>query len=173
MSLENVIITVERNQKQLEKFKANFPNLKSLRGFLSGEWDLSAFDKCFKGNNRLGDIDGSIELNGHTLVVEFKGAKNGMNKGQILKAIRMAKYSNIVTIFVFGKQNQPEAYLKITPAKNEKGFACSDYILADMDMIHDQLLRWADYTEKNNQVHSKTEEWNEVSAVMSKLYATT
>lgn len=41
MSLENVIVTVERDGERLEKFKANYPNLRSLRGFLDGEWNLA------------------------------------------------------------------------------------------------------------------------------------
>lgn len=171
MSLENVIITVSRKGKNLEKFAANYPNIRSLKGFLSGEWDLAAFDSCFKGRNRLGDVDASIELNGHTLLIEFKGAKNGMNKGQVLKAIRQAKYSQIVTIFVFGKRNEPEGYLKIEPDDSEKGFKSSGYTLADYDMICDQFRRWAAYAQENNLVSSKREEWDEVSQVMQGLYA--
>lgn len=172
MALENVVITVTRGGKTLEKFVADYPNIRTLKGFLAGEWNLALFDKCFKGMNRLGDVDASIEMYGHTLLIEFKGAKNGMNKGQLLKAVRQAKYSNITTMFVFGKRNNPEAYLKIEPdAESEKGFASSGYVLTDLDGIADQFSRWAKKAEENNLVESKTAEWNEVTEILASLYA--
>lgn len=169
MSLENVVVTVSRKGNNLEKFAANYPNIRSLKGFLAGEWDLQEFDECFAGRNRLGDVDASIELNGHTLLIEFKGAKNGMNKGQVLKALRQAKYSGITTIFVFGKRNEPEAYLKIEPDA-DTGYTSSGYVLADKDMVKDQFARWAKKSEENNVVESKTEEWNQVTEILSSLY---
>lgn len=170
MSLENVVITVSRKGKNTEKFVANYPNIRSLRGFLAGEWDLKLFDSCFKGMNRLGDVDASIELNGHTLLIEFKGAKNGMNKGQVLKAIRQAKYSGITTVFVFGPRNTPEGYLKIVPMDDERGFSNSGYVPSDLDGVHDQFSRWAIWTEKNVLVENKSQEWEEVTEVLSSLY---
>ena len=171
MALENVVITVTRGGKTLEKFVADYPNIRTLKGFLAGEWNLALFDKCFQGRNRLGDVDGSIELFSHTLLVEFKGAKNGMNKGQVLKAIRQAKYSGITTIFVFGKRNEPEGYLMIQPdAESEKGFHNTGYRLADIDTICDVFARWAKWAEENNRVESKTAEWNDVQEVFASLY---
>lgn len=170
MGMENVVVEVSRGGKRLEKFVANYPNLRSLKGFLAGEWNLALFDKCFKGNNRLGDIDASIELNGHTLLIEFKNGKNGMNRGQLLKAIRQAKHSNITTIFVFGKQDTPEGYLKIEPdAEQPKAFKNSGYMLASMDGLTDQFTRWAMKAEANNLVESKTAEWTEVNAILAEL----
>ncbi len=171
MSLTNAIVTVTIEGKNKEKFYANYPNIRTLQGFLKGQWDLSLFDSSFKGRNRLGDVDASIELNGHTLLVEFKGAKNGMNKGQVLKAIRQAKNSNIVTIFVFGARNVPSGYLKIAPdAEGEKGFTSSGYQDASLEEINELFSDWSRYTEANNLVESKTEEWNEVTAILAGLY---
>lgn len=171
MALENVVITVTRGDKVLEKFLADYPNIRTLKGFLAGEWNLALFDKCFTGRNRFGDIDASIELGGNTLLVEFKGAKNGMNRGQVLKAVRQAKYSNITTIFVFGKRNQPEGYLLIKPdAESEKGFYNSGYRLTDLDGLCDLFSRWAKWAEENNRVESKTAEWNDVQEVFASLY---
>lgn len=170
MTLEKVVVTVARGDKQLEKFVADYPNIRTLKGFLAGEWDLSVYDSCFKGANRLGDVDASIELAGHTLLIEFKSAKGGMNKGQVLKAIRQAKYTGIMTIFVFGKRNAPEAYLKISPDDSEAGFRNSGYVLADADMVHDQFTRWAGWAEQNSLVQSKTDEWAHVTEILSSVY---
>lgn len=173
MGLENKLVTVMDldSLKHTEKFIANYPNLNSLRGFLAGQWDLSPFDHCFKGRNRLGDVDASIELGGHTLLIEFKGSRNGMNKGQVLKAIRQAKYSGISTFFIFGKRNEPEAYLTINPADHlPKGYESSGYIAGDMDKVCEVIKVWADHAEANSFVTSKTEEWKEVTDVLSSLY---
>lgn len=170
MSLENSVITVTKKGKTREKFIANYPNIRTLKGFLEGQWDLSAFDDCFKGRNRLGDVDASIELEGYTLLIEFKGARNGMNKGQVLKAVRQAKYTGITTMFIFGKRNKPEAYLKISPDDSEKGFISSGYVLSDMDGVCDQLRRWAKWAEEHSLVEDKTAEWEEVSAIMGEMY---
>lgn len=174
MALDNKIVMVmdRESHNMSEKFYANYPNIRTLKGFLKGEWNLAIFDKCFKGKNRLGDVDASIEMNGHTLLIEFKRAKNGMNKGQVLKAIRQAKYSNIVTMFIFGERDNPEAYLKIEPdAESEKGFKSSGYIETDYDTVIDVITDWSRNTEANSLVKSKTDEWNEVNNIFSNLYS--
>lgn len=172
LALEKVTISVTRDGKTLEKFFADYPNIRTLKGFLDGQWNFSVYDNCFPNKNRLSDVDASIELCGHTLVLEFKGSKNGMNKGQVLKAIRQAKYSDITTIFVFGKRNAPEAYLEIAPdANSEKGFKNSGYILTDNNGLCDILSRWCVYAKENNCVQSKTDEWQDVQKVFSALYS--
>jgi hypothetical protein len=60
MSLQDVVIAVKKNGKVKEKFWANYPNIRKLKGFLVGEWDLSVYDECFSGANRLGDVDASV-----------------------------------------------------------------------------------------------------------------
>ena len=173
MGLEKKIVVVvdQHTKKTTERFYANYPNIRTLQGFLKGEWDLSLFDSCFKGRNRLGDVDASIELNGHTLLIEFKGHKGGMNKGQVLKAIRQAKYSNITTMFIFGTRNSPEAYLTIAPdSESEKGFSNSGYIEAELDEVRDEIKDWTRHTEANQLVKSKTEEWEEVNKIMGDMY---
>lgn len=166
----DVIITVTKEGKKLEQFRADYPNIRSLRGFLNGEWNLASFDNCFKGKNRLGDVDASIEMNGHTLLIEFKNARNGMNQGQVLKAIRQAKYSGITTIFVFGKRDNPEGYLVISPDAGEQGFRNSGYVEGDMKDVQELFTAWALRAEKNNLVQNRTAEWDEVSKVMQSLY---
>jgi hypothetical protein len=163
LSLKNAVITVQVGGKVKEKFMINLPNVRNLQGFLKGEWDLSAYDECFPKNNRLGDVDASIELNGHTLLIEFKESKHSINSGQILKAIRQAKYSNITTLFVFGKTNEPEEYLKFSPDCIEG----TGFLPCSKDILHDVLVRWVKYTEENNLVENRTEEWEIVRKYVS------
>ena len=154
MSLKNSIVSVYVAGKKKEHFVVNLPNIRNLQGFLKGCWDLSVYDDCFPRRNRLADVDGSIELNGFTLHVEYKESKWSMNQGQVIKAIRQAKYSNITTIFVFGKTNQPTSYLLFTPKDLQP-----DYIECDQESLNAVFKRWSNFTEKNNLVKSNTAEW--------------
>lgn len=155
MNLENAVITVTVGDKTTEKFVANLPNIRNLKGFLQGAWDLSVFSDCFPKKNRLGDVDGSVEIFGHTLHVEFKASRYSLTKGQMLKAIRQATYSNISTLFVFGKTNKPEGYIFITPQDLQP-----DYIAADQEGIKQVMSSWAKYAEENDLVQNKTHEWD-------------
>jgi hypothetical protein len=154
LSLKDAVITVHTGGKQKEKFMISLPNIRNLQGFLKGEWDLSKYDSCFPGRNRLGDVDGSIEINGFTMHIEFKASKYAINKGQILKAIRQAKYSNISTLFIFGETNNPEEYLFFTPDNLQP-----DYQECTEDSIKEVISGWSATTAKNNLVESRTEEW--------------
>lgn len=110
-----VVVYDKVSGKELEQVDINLPAMRSISGFLKGEWNLDAFYDCFSGTNRLGDIDGSIEIDGHHLAVEFKEHEGSMNSGQLVKAIRMAKYCNTTTFFVFGKTNNPTKKIVISP----------------------------------------------------------
>jgi hypothetical protein len=154
VSLENVVVSVVKGGEVKEKFMVNLPNIRNLQGFLKGEWDLSLFDSAFPKRNRLGDVDGSVEINGYTLHVEFKASKYSMNRGQVLKAVRQAKYSNITSLFVFGKTNAPEEYLLFTPDNLQP-----DYVPCDVDSLVQVMKQWSDWTNENNLVEQRTTEW--------------
>jgi hypothetical protein len=156
LSLENTVVTVTKDGEVKEKFKMNLKNIRSLRGFLSGEWNLSVYDDCFPKFNRLADMDGSTEINGYTLHIEFKVSKRSLNKGQMLKAIRQAKYSNITTFFVFGKTDAPVEYLKISP----QNYAEADFVECDEASLKAAFKEWSDWTKENNLVENRTEEWD-------------
>ena len=113
---ERTVIVYEKGTgRTLEHIDINLPAMRSISGFLKGEWDLDAYSSSFGGANRLGDIDASIEIDGHHLVVEFKEHEESMNSGQLVKAIRMAKYCNTTTFFVFGLTNDPRKKIVISP----------------------------------------------------------
>lgn len=162
-NLGDCTVIVMKDGEQQEKFVVDLPNIRSLKGFLSGFWDLSLFKEAFPRKNRLADVDGSIELNGHTLVVEFKQSNRAMTSGQIMKAIRQAEKSNICTLFIFGKTNKPVGYKLYTP-KN----LCPKYVEADLQGVIDVMKEWVAYTEANNLVTNRTAEWDLVREQMYK-----
>lgn len=171
MSLKDVVISVVKDGVKKEHFKGDLPNIRTLQGYLKGIWDFNIFNDSFAGRNQLSDVDGSIELNGHTLLIEFKGARNGMNKGQVMKAIRQAKNSNITTMFIFGATNKPEAYCTIFPNKEaEEGYTSTGLIEADLEEVNRLMKEWSDWTKRNSLVKNKSAEWNEVNKIMGELY---
>lgn len=148
------VITVVEDGKQTEKFIATLPNIRSIQGFMKGQWDLSVYDSCFPRKNRLGDVDGSVEQNGHTLHVEFKESKYSMTQGQMLKAYRQAKYSGIFTLFVIGKTDQPKEYIFVKP--ND---LTPDSVPCDTESLKLVMADWSKWTEANNLIENRTAEW--------------
>lgn len=122
------------------------PNIKDIIGFLNGTWNFTMYDDCFEGKNKLGDVDASIELYGHTLVLEFKRDRTALTGGQIVKAVRQAKHSNITTLFVFGDTNRPVEYLRISPNKLEG----TGFIKCDVIGLSKVLKSWNNYARKNS-----------------------
>lgn len=155
MALDNAVVTVTKDGKQLEKFIVNLPNVRKLQSFLKGFWDFAEYHGAFPGRSRLADVDGSIELNGHTLHIEFKESSYAMTQGQILKAIRQAKHSNITTIFVFGKTDQPVKQLIFSPDQPDGG----GYEESSKEILFTTLNRWAKWTKEHNLVDDRSAEW--------------
>jgi hypothetical protein len=158
-----VVVYEKETGRTLEHIDINLPAMRSISGFLKGEWDLDAYSDCFGGKNRLGDIDASIEIDGHHLVVEFKEHEDSMNQGQVMKAIRMAKYCNTTTFFVFGITNLPRKKMIISP-KVLKG----EFTKTDEKELKLLFSKW--YSKAKLNPMGKREElmsdWNIAKAVM-------
>ncbi|UTV34862.1 hypothetical protein [Bacillus altitudinis] len=149
-------IKIWEDNGKVEETDVFLPNIKSIVGFLNGTWNFTMYDDCFDGKNKLGDVDASIELYGHTLNIEFKRDRTALTTGQVVKALRQARFSNITTIFVFGDTNRPFEYLLFSP-KNLKG---SGFKKCDTIGLSKVLKNWNDWAKKNNLVHdSKEEDW--------------
>ncbi|MEW4131897.1 hypothetical protein [Bacillus thuringiensis] len=142
-------VTLEEHGK-IKKFDVQLPHIRNLENFLKGEWDLSVYDDCFKGRNALGDVDGSIELQGWTLNIEFKVSSFSLNKGQLVKAYRQAEHSDITTIFVFGETNKPTSYLIFSPDCLEG----SGIIECDTESLKKVFKEWGDKAYKNSKLSS-------------------
>jgi len=140
-------ITLEEHGK-IKQFDVRLPHIRNIEMFLKGSWDLSPYDVCFKGRNALGDVDGSIELQGWTLNVEFKVSRFSLNKGQLVKAIRQAEHSDITTIFVFGETNKPTEYLVISPDNLEGG----GFIECDVESLKKVFKEWGDKAYANSKL---------------------
>lgn len=148
-------IKVWEDNGKIEEGELFLPNIKSVIGFLNGEWDLSMYDDCFDGKNRLGDIDASVEIGGHTLLIEFKRDRTAITAGQIIKAIRQAKHSHVTTVFVFGETNRPIEYLLFSP-KHVEG---TGFIKCDTRTLSKLFKNWNSWAKKNDLTDKNDTDW--------------
>lgn len=149
------IVVYEDNGK-VKDTEVFLPHIRDIIGFLNGEWDLARYASCFDGKNRLGDIDGSIEMYGHTMVIEFKKERSALTAGQVVKAIRQAKHSNITTFFVFGETNRPVEYLRFSPKKLQG----TGFVKCDTMTLTKAFREWNNFAKKNSLLGSDDADWN-------------
>lgn len=148
-------IKVTEDNGRVEETDLFLPNIKSVIGFLNGTWDFTMYDSCFDGKNKLGDVDASIEMYGHTLLIEFKRDRSALTTGQIVKAIRQAKHSKATTVFVFGDTNRPTEYLLFSPA-NLQG---SGFKKCDTISLGKVFKTWNDWAKKNSLLTQDDSDW--------------
>lgn len=160
-----VTITDTKTNKLLEQDDVYLPNLSSIIGFLRGSWNLNTYNDCFGGKNRIGDVDGSIEVDGKHLMIEFKKSPEAMNIGQTLKALRLAKYSNTPTLFVFGATDKPTHRLYITKEHTEG--VMPKLVQTDEDELKAFFQRW--YTEAKLKNRIDREELNKDMQIANKI----
>ncbi|MHC5291061.1 hypothetical protein ACYSTM_21135 [Bacillus licheniformis] len=148
-------IKVYEDNGKVHETEVYLPNIKDVVGFLNGTWNFTVYDDCFDGRNKLGDVDASIELYGHTLLIEFKRDRTALTAGQIVKAIRQAKHSNITTLFVFGDTNRPTEYLRFSP----KCLDGTGFIKCDTIGLSKVLKSWNDWAKRNPLSSQDDDDW--------------
>ena len=148
-------IKVWENDNLVEEGELFLPNIKSIVGLLQGTWNFRMYDNCFDGKNKLSDVDGSIEVYGHTLILEFKLERSALTAGQVVKAIRQAKHSNITTIFIFGQTDRPVEYLIFSP-NNIKGSGFKKCNTAILSMV---FHNWNNWAKKNDLTKVGDNDW--------------
>jgi hypothetical protein len=162
-------VKVYQNGLLIEQTEVDLPAVRSIAGFLNGEWNLDIYADCFDGNNRLGDIDASIEIGGHLLLIEFKRDKTALNKGQILKAIRTAKYCKTTTVFVFGETNEPKELIAFTE-ENPYGEGFQKTSVEDLKRRLRNWYKRAIYKSRVSDEDLKAE-WEAVDKIMKEAQA--
>ena len=157
LSRTNERVSIMKGHRRVKVYEDNgivrdtevfLPQIRDLIGFLQGVWDLNMYADCIKGNSKFGDVDASTEVCGHTLHIEFKRSYDDMNHGQIVKAIRQARHSNITTLFVFGMTNRPTHYIRFSPFELN-GTGLRETNTADLKQV---IKTWANWAEQNSVV---------------------
>jgi len=144
MKGKRLVKVVEADGREFEE-SIFLPQIRSVIGFLKGTLDLNPYADCFPSKCKLGDIDGTVEVFGHTLVVEFKVDRATLNKGQVIKAVRQAKYGNVTTFFVFRETNRPKEYLRFSPNCIEG----TGFVSTDVSKLKASFRTWSHWARKN------------------------
>lgn len=115
---------------------------------------LHAFDDCFGGNIRLGDIDGAVERHGHILWVEWKrgviiDAFEKMNRAQIRQAQAFTRNSKRQTfIFVAGCPVE----MRVDAFRVMWNGRWKSWEHGGVDALSEQFRRWFQYADTHKEV---------------------
>lgn len=127
-----------------------------MAGFRRFEWDCEArgcfnverrlnfgvFFDCLPKNLSFQDIDGTVEVNGHFLFLEWKtGGPAPLKKGQRLYAERLTKLSDRITyIAVCGEART----MSVTHLMVIKGGRIYDWRESSLGNLRERIDRWAE-----------------------------
>jgi hypothetical protein len=156
-------IKVYEDDGSVKETTVYLPQIRDVVGFLNGVWDLKMYADCFEGNNKLGDVDASIERYGWTLHIEFKRSRDDLNSGQLLKAINQARFSDITTFFIFGETNRPVECLKISPM-DLRGSIKPVNVME----VSKLFTEWEQWAKKNSKLSRKNLDWDIVKQYVKK-----
>jgi len=112
---------------------------------------LHRYDHCFPGRIRLGDIDGSVEINGCILWVEWKhGAVlerfEDMHRAQWLQAVAFTRNSTRQAfVFVVGPISEPD---KWTWRRVLRGAWAGDWEQSGESGLMEMFCKWCAWAEK-------------------------
>ena len=113
------------------------------KAFMAGLWNWDILKGCFGTNKiRPTDIDGCVERNGHTLVIEAKGPKVPLPVGQLLMFEAWAKTCYFTVIVVWGNPDLPEAMMVFMPGGEIRPKEPID--LAGFRKFTTEWYKWAD-----------------------------
>ena len=112
---------------------------------------LERYSECFPRKISMGDIDGSVELNGCILWVEWKhGAVlekfEEMNRAQWLQAVAFTRNSHRQSfVFVVGPMSEPEKWVW---RRVRGGKWVGEWERSGETGLMEMFAKWADWAEK-------------------------
>lgn len=162
-------VTVQLGEEVVEQFSFDLPYIRTLKGFLQGTWSLGEFGESMTGKNGFGDVDASTEIDGHTLILEFKQSFNKVDNGQVMKAIRQAKYGRTSTWFIEGDTNQPKRLYKVESTGTEGEFKMNGVLDVDMQTVCKHIADWEQWARRNSLTVNKLKEWAEVREIRAQM----
>lgn len=162
-TIRNVIVQDEEGTV-IERFNFGCKGIRSLKGLMQGLWSLNPFSEALSGMNGFADVDGHCEIDGRGLALEFKKSFKGMTKGQMMKAIRQAKFQKTCTWFIEGDTDNPKRIFCINETGVEGSLRVTTIEDTDLEKLQARIKLWEQWAKKNSLVKgNKTEEWNLVS----------
>ncbi len=158
---EREIIVKDTEGTRLERFNLDLNGIRSIKGMLQGLWTLNPFSHGLSGRNGFSDVDAHTEIDGRGLVLEFKRSFRSLNKGQVLKAIRQAKFQKTCTWFIEGETDTPKRIFCVNETGVDGEFKVSEVEVTDLEKIQVRISKWEKWARQNSLVKgNKTGEWN-------------
>jgi len=105
------------------------------------EW----FADCFPGKISFSDMDHIVERNGRALVVEWKGPKGQLGKGQEIMWAKLTRGTMLTTIVVNGDPKTMDIS-SYQVCWNGKWSTPHESGLVD---LHERIKSWADWAEQH------------------------
>jgi hypothetical protein len=168
--LRTVSVTNEEG-KVLESGEIDLTAIKGVLGFLRGQWSLQPFGEGLSGRNGFGDVDAHTEIDGRGLVLEFKASFSRLTKGQVMKAIRQAKFQKTCTFFIEGETNEPKRIVCVNETGTEGEYRQTEVSATNMEDLIKRISEWERFAKDHSLVKGKkTGEWQEVNAFMSGVW---
>lgn len=170
--LEREVTVTSKDGIVLESFKFAIAGIRSVKGMIQGLWSLNPFSSALSGRNGFSDVDAHTEICGHGLVLEFKQSFRSLNQGQVLKAIRQAKFQHTTTFFIEGETDLPKRWFYIYALGNGE-YMVSDVREGGYLEIDSAIKSWEQRARKNSLIEygGKTAEWNATNDIIAKARA--
>jgi hypothetical protein len=164
---QRTVLVMDENGEQLEQFYFNMNNIKSVQKWIEGFWSLNPLSEVLPKRTAFSDIDAHVEIDGHSLNLEFKRSLFKMNRGQTMKAVRQARFQRTTTFFIEGNTDQPGKLVIVGSTGIDGEIQISDLIPIDLDGLRDKISKWEKWARKNSLVKgNKTEEWEIVNDII-------
>jgi hypothetical protein len=161
------VIVEDEGGSKLERFTFGLKGIRSIKGLLQGLWSLNPFSEGLSGNNGFSDVDAHTEIDGRSLILEFKQTLRGMNKGQLLKAIRQAKFQKTCTWFIEGETDTPVRMIQVNENGIEGEYGVSELSETSIEGLQTSIRNWEKWAKANSLVKGKkSEEWNKVTEII-------
>jgi hypothetical protein len=162
---------MDEDGEQLEQFYFNMNNIRSVKNWIQGFWSLNPFSEALPKRNGFSDVDAHAEIDGHSLILEFKNSLFKMNKGQTMKALRQARFQRTSTWFIEGGTDNPKYMIQVNETGIEGEYEISELMKVDMDGIRDYIKQWEVWAKKHSlSKGNKTEEWEAVSEIIDRCF---
>jgi hypothetical protein len=103
---------------------------------------IEQFCDCFPGKISFGDVDAIVEINGQTLMLEWKSDDRAIKTGQRIMFETLTKEKTMTVLVVVGNAEtmQVEKYLVFFEGRQSKWFDAS---LLDVKEFIQRWVKWA------------------------------
>lgn len=106
---------------------------------------IEEFAECFPGRISMGDVDGIVEINGRSLLLEWKSNDVPLKGGQRIMYSRLTTNCFLSVIVVHGNAQTMEIYKYAWFASGKM----HDFIKADLSDVKNAIKEWVKWAQNS------------------------